>query len=173
MRPPQGEWAALLAALDELRLPWRKTRATLTVRYGARLHPAYQWDVVDVPGRPVDKPCWRLSMQVTPQFPPCYPVGRFLSAAYYGENASVSSSTRPLTYVGAVHTPLMLLHSDEDTETPLDQTLDEFSALKQLGREVVFVAVPHENHDLKRVGSPIHRVERLHIFTDWFASHLH
>ncbi len=79
----------------------------------------------------------------------------------------------PLTYVEAVHTPLMLLHSDDDTETPLDQTLDEFSALKQLGREVVFVDVPHENHDLNRVGSPIHRVERLHIFTDWFASHLH
>ncbi len=79
----------------------------------------------------------------------------------------------PLTYVEAVHTPLMLLHSDEDTETPLDQTLDEFSALKQLGRDVVFVDVPHENHDLNRVGSPIHRVERLHIFTDWFASHLH
>ena len=79
----------------------------------------------------------------------------------------------PLTYVEAVHTPLMLLHSDEDTETPLDQTLDEFSALKQLGRDVVFVNVPHENHDLNRVGSPIHRVERLHIFTDWFANHLH
>ena len=78
----------------------------------------------------------------------------------------------PLTYVEAVHTPVMLLHSDEDTETPLDQTLDEFSALKQLGREAVFVDVPHENHDLNRVGGPIHRVERLRIFTDWFASHL-
>ena len=67
----------------------------------------------------------------------------------------------------------MLLNSGEDTQTPLDQTLDEFSALKQLGREVVFVDIPHENHDLNRVGSPIHRVERLQILTDWFASHLH
>jgi dipeptidyl aminopeptidase/acylaminoacyl peptidase len=78
----------------------------------------------------------------------------------------------PLTYVENVHTPVMLLHSVEDTETPLDQTLDEYSALKQLGRAAVFVEVPHENHDLNRVGSPIHRVERLRIFNDWFAQRL-
>jgi dipeptidyl aminopeptidase/acylaminoacyl peptidase len=78
----------------------------------------------------------------------------------------------PLTYVENVHTPVMLLHSVEDTETPLDQTLDEYSALKQLGRPAVFVEVPHENHDLNRVGSPIHRVERLRIFNDWFAQQL-
>ena len=78
----------------------------------------------------------------------------------------------PLNFVENVHTPLLLLHSAEDTETPLDQTLDEFSALKQLGRVVRFVDVPNENHDLNRVGHPIHRVERLHIFAGWFATYL-
>ena len=78
----------------------------------------------------------------------------------------------PLNFVENVHTPLLLLHSTEDTETPIDQTLDEFSALKQLGRTVRFVEVPNENHDLNRVGHPIHRVERLHIFADWFATFL-
>jgi dipeptidyl aminopeptidase/acylaminoacyl peptidase len=78
----------------------------------------------------------------------------------------------PLNYVENVHTPVMILHSTEDTETPVDQALDEFSALKQLGRTARFVEVPHENHDLNRVGSPIHRVERLHIFADWFGQYL-
>ncbi len=87
--------------------------------------------------------------------------------------ASRNAADSPLTYVENVHTPVMLVHSIEDTETPLDQTLDEFSALKQLGRTAVFVEVPHENHDLNRVGTPIHRVERLKIFTDWFAKYLH
>ncbi len=38
----------------------------------------------------------------------------------------------PLTYVANVHTPLMLLHSDEDTRAPIDQTLQEFTSLKML-----------------------------------------
>ncbi|HTU68705.1 MAG TPA: S9 family peptidase [Candidatus Baltobacteraceae bacterium] len=86
--------------------------------------------------------------------------------------ASKNYVDSPLNDVENVHTPLLLLHSTQDTETPLDQTLDEFSALKQLGRVVRFVEVPSENHDLNRVGSPIHRVERLHIFASWFAKYL-
>jgi dipeptidyl aminopeptidase/acylaminoacyl peptidase len=78
----------------------------------------------------------------------------------------------PLNFVENVHTPVLLLHSQFDTETPIDQTLDEFSALKQLGRVARFVEVPNETHDLNRVGSPIHRIERLHIFTDWFGHYL-
>lgn len=82
---------------------------------------------------------------------------------------SNNAKDSPFTYVERVHTPVLLLHSTLDTETPLDQTLDEFSALKQLGRTAVFVEVPNENHDLNRTGSPIHRVERLHLLADWFG----
>ncbi|MBV9973204.1 MAG: S9 family peptidase [Candidatus Eremiobacteraeota bacterium] len=79
----------------------------------------------------------------------------------------------PLTYVNNVHTPLLLLHSTEDTRTPVDQTLQEFSALKILGRPVQYVEFPGENHDLSRTGGPIHRVERLHILADFMARYLH
>jgi dipeptidyl aminopeptidase/acylaminoacyl peptidase len=51
-------------------------------------------------------------------------------------------------------------------------TLDEFSALKQLGRTVLFVEFPHENHDLNRVGTPIHRVERLTMLRSWLDRYL-
>jgi dipeptidyl aminopeptidase/acylaminoacyl peptidase len=78
----------------------------------------------------------------------------------------------PLTYVADVHTPVMILHSDLDTRTPLDQTLQEFTALKILGRTVEYVAVPNETHDLSRTGSPIHRVERLHLIADWMGRYL-
>ncbi|HEY1976694.1 MAG TPA: S9 family peptidase [Candidatus Baltobacteraceae bacterium] len=78
----------------------------------------------------------------------------------------------PLTYVEGVHTPLMLLHSDEDTRAPIDQTLQEYTSLKVLGQTVEYVAVPNENHDLNRTGSPIHRVERLHIMLDWLGKYL-
>jgi len=78
----------------------------------------------------------------------------------------------PITYVENVRTPLMILHSSEDTRTPLDQTLQEFTALKILGRTVVFVSVPNETHDLSRTGSPIHRVERMHLIADWLKRYL-
>ncbi len=78
----------------------------------------------------------------------------------------------PLTYVENVHTPLLILHADYDTRAPIDQTLQEFTALKILGRTVVYVAVPNENHDLNRTGAPIHRVERLHIIADWLNKYL-
>ncbi len=78
----------------------------------------------------------------------------------------------PLTYVANVHTPVLLLHSDDDTRAPIDQTLQEFTALKVLGRTVEYVAVPNENHDLSRTGSPIHRVERLHIIVDWLKKYV-
>jgi len=79
----------------------------------------------------------------------------------------------PLTYVANVHTPLMILHSDDDTRAPIDQTLEEFTALEVLGRPVEYVDVPNENHDLNRTGTPIHRVERLHLILDWLRRYLH
>lgn len=101
-----------------------------------------------------------------------------LGGGYYGWGIPWSPASTayakmsPITYVGNVRTPLMILHSDDDTRTPLDQTLQEFTALKILGRPVEYVAVPNETHDLSRTGSPIHRVERLHLIMEWLARHL-
>jgi dipeptidyl aminopeptidase/acylaminoacyl peptidase len=78
----------------------------------------------------------------------------------------------PLAHVADVHTPLLLMHGDADTRAPIAETLQEYEALKILGRPVELVEFPRENHDLSRTGEPIHRVERLHIMTDWFDRHL-
>ena len=86
---------------------------------------------------------------------------------------SLYAPMSPLTYVDDVHTPLMILHSDDDTRTPVDNTVEEYTLLKILGRTVTYVDVPGETHDLNRTGSPIHRVERLHMMADWFAKYLH
>jgi dipeptidyl aminopeptidase/acylaminoacyl peptidase len=78
----------------------------------------------------------------------------------------------PLTYVADVHTPLMILHAENDTRAPIDQTLQEFTSLKILGRTVEYVAIPNENHDLSRTGSPIHRIERLRLIIDWLNKYV-
>ncbi len=78
----------------------------------------------------------------------------------------------PLAHVAHVHTPLLLIHGDTDTRTPIAETLQEYEALKILGRPVELVEFPRETHDLSRTGEPIHRVERLHLTTDWFDRYL-
>lgn len=78
----------------------------------------------------------------------------------------------PISSVAYATTPMLILHSEEDTRTPIDQTLQWFNYAKILGRTIEYVDVPGENHDLSRVGSPIHRVERLRILANWFAKYL-
>jgi dipeptidyl aminopeptidase/acylaminoacyl peptidase len=86
---------------------------------------------------------------------------------------SLNYTQSPLTYVENVRTPVMILHGEEDTRTPIDQTLQEYSALKMLGRTVEYVDFPGENHDLSRTGSPLHRVERLRLEAQWLQRYLH
>jgi dipeptidyl aminopeptidase/acylaminoacyl peptidase len=90
----------------------------------------------------------------------------------FWDPASRNYVESPLTFVENVRTPVLILHSDEDTRTPIGQTVQEFTALKILGRTVEYVDVPGENHDLSRTGSPLHRVERLHILNDWFKDYM-
>jgi dipeptidyl aminopeptidase/acylaminoacyl peptidase len=78
----------------------------------------------------------------------------------------------PLTYVGRITTPLMLIHSENDLRCPISQAEELFVALKRLRREVVLVRFPDENHELSRSGQPAHRVERLEHIVGWFRKHL-
>lgn len=80
--------------------------------------------------------------------------------------------TSPVASIANVTTPLFLLHSDGDTRTPLVDTDQWFTLAKALHETITYVQVPRENHDLNRTGEPVHRVERLHLMTDWFAKEL-
>lgn len=83
------------------------------------------------------------------------------------ENEGLYWDQSPLKYVANVTTPLLILHSENDIRTPIDQTLQEFTALRVLGRTTEYLEVPRENHDLNRTGEPIHRIERLHRIEEW------
>ena len=78
----------------------------------------------------------------------------------------------PIASIASVTTPLLLLHSDEDTRTPLVDADQWFTLAKDLNEPITYVQVPRENHDLNRSGEPIHRIERLHLISDWFAKEL-
>lgn len=52
----------------------------------------------------------------------------------------------PLFNADKIHTPLLLLHGDVDTNVPPIESLQMFTALKLLGRDVALVQVKGENH---------------------------
>ncbi|MBR6121204.1 MAG: S9 family peptidase [Prevotella sp.] len=52
----------------------------------------------------------------------------------------------PLFNADKIHTPLLLLHGTDDTNVPLIESLQMFTALKLLGRDVALVEVKGENH---------------------------
>lgn len=78
----------------------------------------------------------------------------------------------PLTYVDKVHTPTMLIHSDEDHRVPVGQAEEYFTALLRHGVTAELIRFPGEGHGLSRHGTPVHRRERLQHMIRWFDTHL-
>ncbi len=58
----------------------------------------------------------------------------------------------PLFRADKIHTPLLLLHGNADTNVPLIESLQMFTALKLLGREVALVEVEGQNHHILDYG---------------------
>jgi dipeptidyl aminopeptidase/acylaminoacyl peptidase len=78
----------------------------------------------------------------------------------------------PITYVKNIHTPLLIIHSEQDLRCNIEQAEQLFAALKYMGREVLFVRFEGQSHGMSRSGHPKLRVERLKHILGWFESHL-
>lgn len=78
----------------------------------------------------------------------------------------------PSTYAPNIHTPLLILHSENDLRCAVEQAEHLFVTLRLLRRPVEFVRFPGEGHELSRSGSPVHRVQRFEVILDWWRRHL-
>jgi dipeptidyl aminopeptidase/acylaminoacyl peptidase len=78
----------------------------------------------------------------------------------------------PITYVKDMHTPLLIIHSEQDYRCLIEQSEQLFVSLKTLGRTVEFVRFPNESHGLSRSGQPKHRIENLNHIAGWFDRYL-
>ena len=74
----------------------------------------------------------------------------------------------PLAHVENIHTPLLLLHSENDFRAPIPAAEGLFVALRRLKREVEMVRYPRDGHELSRSGEPKHRIDRLERIVGWF-----
>jgi dipeptidyl aminopeptidase/acylaminoacyl peptidase len=75
----------------------------------------------------------------------------------------------PVSYARDIHTPLLILHSEDDHRCPVEQADQLYVMLRLLGREVEYWRFPAESHELSRSGSPVHRRQRAEIILEWFG----
>lgn len=78
----------------------------------------------------------------------------------------------PLAYVNNIHTPLLILHGEQDLRCPIEQGEQLFIALKRLHKETQLIRFPEADHNLSRSGHPHLRVRRLRHIVRWFEEHI-
>lgn len=78
----------------------------------------------------------------------------------------------PVNFVEKVKTPVLVIQSEQDFRTPIDQGLAYYNALRILDKPAKLVLFPTSSHGLSRDGPPSQRAERLGIILDWFTTRL-
>jgi len=73
-----------------------------------------------------------------------------------------------LKYVAQVHTPVMLMHGENDADVPIAEAEQFYIALKDVGVETVFVRYPREGHGLRE---PKHLVDSIDRSIQWYERH--
>jgi dipeptidyl aminopeptidase/acylaminoacyl peptidase len=94
------------------------------------------------------------------------------TGSHWFEDPETHLRISPATYAGDIHTPLLILHSENDLRCDVVNAEELFAILRLLRREVELVRFPAESHELSRSGSPQHRVQRFEIILDWFDRYL-
>lgn len=92
-----------------------------------------------------------------------------MADSYPWSHADLYVKQSPLYNADKIHTPLLFLHGDGDTNVPFGESIQMFTALKLLGRETAFVAVKDANHQVTEFNK---RKQWQDTIFAWFAKYL-
>ena len=98
-------------------------------------------------------------------------IGWFFPAGYHGGREAMREQS-PMSHVDEVRTPTLVIHSEADWRTPVEQGQRWFTALKLAGVETELLLFPGEGHELSRSGRPRHRLARFQHILRWWSRHL-
>lgn len=102
-------------------------------------------------------------------------VGPLLGSAEFGadlhEDPELYRDLSPLSYVGAVETPTLVLHGENDHRSPVTQAEQWFNSLRLRGETVEMVLYPDAGHLFLLSGRPSHRIDYNRRVVDWLTTH--
>lgn len=110
---------------------------------------------------PVDLSSMTLTTD-TPDFVPGYFGDVIANHAAYEAHSAIRMIDR-------VHTPVLILHGEQDTRVPISQGRQFYIGLRELGRDVQMVTYPREPHWIHEYE---HEKDILTRVLSWFDSHL-
>lgn len=71
-----------------------------------------------------------------------------MANSYPWSNPELYVDQSPLFRADKIHTPLLFIHGDADTNVPVGESIQMYTALKLLGRETAMVLVKDQNHHI-------------------------
>ncbi|QFQ28453.1 alpha/beta hydrolase family protein [Bacillus thuringiensis] len=93
-----------------------------------------------------------------------------LSNSYPWNNKEIFVNQSPIFSSDKIHTPLLMLHGRKDTNVPISESEQLFTALKLQNKEVSFILFPEEQHSIK--SKPSSFIYQKKYIIAWFEKYL-
>jgi len=91
------------------------------------------------------------------------------AGSYPWNNPELYTQRSPLFHADKINTPLLLLQGAVDTNVPIGESIQMYTALKMLGKPVEFIKVDGENHSIRGFQR---KLEWQRTILAWFAKYL-
>jgi acylaminoacyl-peptidase len=92
---------------------------------------------------------------------------KYWMEGYPWDNLQHYMARSPISYVGNVKTPTMIIHGEVDYRTPAPSAIQFYTALKMLRVPAMLVRIPGASHEI--VEKPRNLIAKLANITGWFA----
>ena len=96
-------------------------------------------------------------------------IGWYFPDEYVGTDPARIAAQSALAGAGAITTPTLVIHSEEDWRCPVEQGARLYVELRRRGVPSELLLFPGEGHELSRSGRPRHRLARFEHILRWWA----